>query len=79
MEGLNNLRPAVVQELLERCKSVKVKRLFLYMADKASHEWFNHIMVAKVDLGTGKRAIVKDGVYIPKYEITVPKELVMAI
>ena len=79
MEGFNNLRPAVVQELLEHCKSVKVKRLFLYMADKASHEWFNRIKVTKVDLGSGKRAIVKDGVYIPKYEITVPKELAMAI
>lgn len=79
MEGLNNLRPTVVQELLEHCKSVKVKRLFLYMADKASHEWFNHIKVTKVDLGSGKRAIVQGGVYIPKYEITVPKELVMAI
>jgi hypothetical protein len=29
MEGLNNLRPSMVQELLEQCQSVKVKRLFL--------------------------------------------------
>ena len=28
MEGLNNLRPERVQELLENCKSVKVKRSF---------------------------------------------------
>jgi len=27
-------------------------------------------------LGSGKRSVVPDGVYIPKYEITVPKELV---
>ncbi|MFS2221978.1 type IV toxin-antitoxin system AbiEi family antitoxin [Pantoea sp. B65] len=75
MEGLNNLRPVTVQKLLEGCSSVKVKRLFLYLADKAGHEWFNHIDLDKIDLGAGKRAIVKGGVYIPEYQITVPKEL----
>lgn len=40
MEGLNNLRPNQVQDLLEKCESVKVKRLFLYLAEKAGHEWF---------------------------------------
>ena len=33
MEGLNNLRPASVQKLLEACNSVKVKRLFLIYFD----------------------------------------------
>ncbi|MES9861060.1 MAG: AbiEi antitoxin N-terminal domain-containing protein [Candidatus Thiodiazotropha sp. LLP2] len=27
------------------------------------------------DLGSGKRAIVSDGVYVSKYQITVPREL----
>jgi hypothetical protein len=76
MEGLNNLRPASVQKLLEGCTSVKVKRLFLYLADKVGHEWLNYINLGKVDLGSGKRAIVKNGVYVSKYQITVPKELV---
>ncbi len=75
MEGLNNLRPATVQKLLEACSSVKVKRLFLYLADKAGHEWLSYIKLDKVDLGSGKRAIVSDGVYVSKYQITVPKEL----
>lgn len=75
MEGLNNLRPAVVQELLELCKSVKVKRLFLYLADKADHDWFSYLNLEKIDLGSGKRSIVKEGVYISKYQITVPREL----
>lgn len=75
MEGLNNLRPASVQRLLEACTSVKVKRLFLYLADKAGHDWFNYIKLDRVDLGSGKRSIVKDGVYVSKYQITVPKEL----
>ena len=75
MEGLNNLRPASVQKLLEGCTSVKVKRLFLYLADKAGHDWLSYISLDKVDLGSGKRAIVTDGVYVSKYQITVPKAL----
>ncbi|MBG7631323.1 MAG: type IV toxin-antitoxin system AbiEi family antitoxin [Bacteroidetes bacterium] len=75
MEGLNNLRPKQVQDLLEQCSSVKVKRLFLYMADKAQHDWFNYINLEKIDLGKGKRSLVKEGVYISKYSITIPKIL----
>lgn len=75
MEGLNNLRPTLVQELLEECSSIKVKRLFLYMAEKAGHSWLQYLDVNKIDLGKGKRSILPNGVYIPKYQITVPKEL----
>lgn len=75
MESLNNLRPVTVQTLLEACTSVKVKRLFLYLADKAGHEWLSYLKLDNVDLGSGKRAIVSDGAYVPKYQITVPKEL----
>lgn len=75
MEGLNNLRPVSVQQLLEACNSIKVKRLFLYLADKANHEWMQYLDLDKVNLGSGKRAIVAEGVYVPKYQITVPKEL----
>jgi len=75
MEGLNNLRPDQVQELLEACKSVKVNRLFMYLAEKAGHAWAQYLDLKKVDFGSGKRSLVKNGVYVPKYRITVPKEL----
>ena len=75
MEGLNNLKPAQVQKLLEVCTSVKVKRLFLYMADKANHSWTKFLNLEKIDVGSGKRSIVKHGSYIDRYQITVPKEL----
>lgn len=75
MEGLNNLPPVKVQELLEQCQSVKVKRLFLYLAEKAAHGWFQYLNLEKIDLGKGKRSIVKGGAYVEKYKITVPKEL----
>lgn len=76
MEGLSNLRPNVVQELLEQCSSVKVKRLFLYMAEKAGHTWFTYLKTFKIDMGKGKRSIVPEGIYNETYQITVPKELV---
>jgi hypothetical protein len=75
MEGLNNLPPTQVQTLLESCGSIKVKRLFLYMAEKAKHSWFNYLDLSKVDLGKGKRSIVKNGTFVEQYGITVPKEL----
>ena len=75
MEGLNNLRPREVQKLLEACNSVKVKRLFLFLADKAEHAWLRHIDLSQIDLGRGKRSIIKGGIYIPKYQITVNKDL----
>jgi len=75
MENLNDLRPTLVQELLEACTSIKVKRLFLFMADKLNHSWYKHVNLSKVDLGKGKRSLVKDGVYISKYQITLPKTL----
>lgn len=76
MEGLNNLPPVTVQVTLEQCNSIKVKRLFLFMAEKAGHSWFKHIKTDKINLGKGKRSVVSDGIYVPKYEITVPKKLV---
>ena len=75
MEGLNSLRPDHVQSLLEKSTSVKVNRLFLYLAEKAGHRWFNHLRTEHVNLGTGKRSVVKHGAYVDKYQITVPKEL----
>jgi hypothetical protein len=74
MEGMNNLRPRSVQELLENCSSVKVKRLFLYLAEKWQHDWLEYVDLSNVDLGSGTRSLVKNGVYIDKYNITVPKE-----
>lgn len=76
MEGLTTLRPKLLQPLLEQCSSVKVKRLFLYMAEKAGHDWFKRLDTKKVDLGAGDRAITKGGVYVSRYGLTLPEELV---
>ena len=72
-EGLQGLRPSLVQGLLEACSSIKVKRLFLHLAEETSQPWFSELKVEKVDLGKGKRMIGKGGHFDPKYNISVPK------
>lgn len=75
MEMLNSLRSSVVQRLLEECTSVKVKRLFLYFAEKTGHRWFTKLDLSKISLGSGTRAFVKGGVKNTKYDIMIPLEL----
>jgi len=76
MEGLATLRPEKVQELLENCKSVKVKRLFLHFAEKANHSWFKFLDTSKINLGAGNRSLVESGVLVSKYKLVLPHELV---
>lgn len=75
MEQLATLRSEVVQRLLENTSNYRVNRMFLYMAEKAGHYWFEELDTSKIDMGTGKLQLVKDGVLNKKYSITVPKEL----
>lgn len=75
MEMLTTLRPNLVQQLLELSTSVKTNRLFLYFAEKAQLPWAKQIKNANIHLGKGKRAFATPGVYIEKYEITIPQEL----
>lgn len=74
MENLFTLRPAMVQKLLENCKSIKVKRLFMYMAEKHTLPWVDDLNLTKVNFGSGERLIVRNGRLDKKYKITVPKE-----
>ena len=74
-EGLVNLKPKLVTELLQNCNSIKVKRLFLFMAEKSNHTWFQFLDTKNIDLGKGKRMIGENSVYNSKYQISIPKEL----
>jgi hypothetical protein len=75
MEGLTNLSPRRLQTLLERCRSVKTKRLFLFFADRHSHRWLGALDKSRVDLGRGKRMLARGGKLDPCYQITVPEDL----
>lgn len=75
MEQLTTLRPTVVQSLLEATQHYRIRRLFLYMAEKAGHSWFEDLDTARIDLGTHKLQLIKSGVDVSKYKITVPQAL----
>jgi hypothetical protein len=72
-EGLTTLRPKLAQTLLMACRSVKAKRLFLYFADQYRHAWTRQLRADEIDIGSGKRQIVKGGELDPEFLITVPK------
>lgn len=73
MEGLATLRPKLVKELLEKCNSIKVKRLFMYLAEECNLPWVSKIDLSGVDLGSGKRVVIKGGIFDQKYKITVER------
>jgi hypothetical protein len=76
MEGLSTLSPLRLQRLLSDCRNVKVKRLFLFFADRYPHAWVKRIKRDEIDLGKGKRMLVKGGRLNSAYQITVPEDLV---
>lgn len=75
MQGMSNLSPRQIEKLLVDCASIKVKRLFLFFADRHGHAWAKRIDRDKIDLGSGKRVIAQGGRYDPTYQITVPRDL----
>lgn len=75
MEGLRNLSPGRLHTLLIACRSVKVKRLFLWFAERHQHAWLKKVDRKDVDLGHGKRMLVRGGKLDPKFNITVPESI----
>jgi hypothetical protein len=75
MQALGNLRPGHVTTLLRACTSVKVKRLFLALAERHRHPWLPHLNLEGVNLGKGKRMLEPGGKLHPKYLITLPVDL----
>ncbi len=73
MEGLINLRPALVQKLLLACQSIKVRRLFMILAEACNMPWLNRIDKQSIDFGRAKRALCANGRMHPKYLLSVPE------
>ncbi len=74
-ESAVNLRPALLNALLLSCTQVKSKRLFLWFSQRHEHAWRNELETVNVDLGRGKRMLVKGGAYDAAFQITVPREM----
>ncbi|MSP97067.1 MAG: hypothetical protein EXR29_07565 [Betaproteobacteria bacterium] len=77
MQGLLDLNSKRVLALLVACRSIKVKRLFLALAARQSFQWVRPVLAAanrgEVELGSGKRSLMKGGKLDPKYLISVPE------
>lgn len=74
-ESATVLRTELINELLQICTHIQTKRLFMWFADRHSHQWSSKLNRDNVDLGSGKRSIIKGGLFDKKYNITVPKEM----
>ncbi|MEL6338284.1 MAG: type IV toxin-antitoxin system AbiEi family antitoxin domain-containing protein [Myxococcota bacterium] len=75
MRSLSTVRPKTVQTLLESCRSVKVKRLALLLAERSEHRWVSKLRLAAVDLGSGKRVLGSGGHYYSSYQLSLPENL----
>jgi len=73
MQGLSTMRPKVIQELLENCCSIKVKRLFMHLAEIHDLPCLGHFNTSNINFGKGKRVIAGGGVYHAKYQLALPK------
>ncbi len=74
MELLTDLRSELLQELLIECKSIRTKRLFLFLVKNINHKWFNLLNMKSINLGKGPREIIKNGIYDKEFKITIPKD-----
>ena len=72
MQGLYDLNPDRVGELLRDCCSIDAKRLFLWFAERHEHSWLDDVDLSGVDLGRGKRSFWTGGTYDPKYRVVMP-------
>lgn len=72
VEGLQLLRPLLMQQLLEQCVLNKAKRLFLFLAEENKLPVFNKLDISKIELGKGKYVIAGGGKYNAKYQLSVP-------
>ncbi len=75
MQGSTSLSPVKLEQLLHACTSVKVKRLFFWLAGRYQYAWLKKIDPTKFDLGSGKRVLVKGGKLDKQFQITVPEHL----
>lgn len=71
-ESLRLLRPELLQQLLENCRYVKIKRLFLHLAHKTRLPCESQLDISRIELGKGKRQIGEGGEYDPLYRLSVP-------
>jgi hypothetical protein len=67
VDNLQTIRPDIMQDLLEACRHILVKRLFLCLADLCQLPILTHLKINRIELGSGDRTINPGGKYFSKY------------
>ncbi len=75
MQGMTSLSPRKLEALLNFCRSVKVKRLFFWLAERQHYLWHKKLDYRDFDLGKGKRVVATGGKLDKTYLITVPEHM----
>lgn len=75
LEGLSDLSPRRLELLLQHTASVKIRRLFFWLAERHGHPWARQLQPDDFDLGRGKLALTKGGRLVSRYGITVPASM----
>ena len=75
MESLADLSPRRLDALLRRARSVKIKRLFFWLAERQGHSWAKRLEPGDFDLSRGKRVLAKGGRLVSRYGTTVPEAM----
>jgi hypothetical protein len=72
-EPATTLRTDLLNQLLTSCKKVHVNRLFLWFAKRHNLRCLDSLNLSDINLGKGKRMIVRGGTLDKELQITVPK------
>lgn len=79
LQGMTTLSPRRMEQLLRKCTSVKLRRLFYWMAERHSYAWLKKLpkpeALDELGLGSGNRVLARGGRLDPRYRITVPEEM----
>lgn len=75
MEGLSTLSPTRLHSALNQCRSIKVKRLFFWFAQRHQHGWAKKLNAENYNLGAGKRVLATPGKLDKTFQITVPEQM----
>lgn len=74
-ESATTLRPILLNQLLKSCKKIIVNRMFLWFGERHNHQWVDGLHTSEINIGSGKRMVIRGGALDPKYQITVPREM----
>lgn len=69
VENLQSIRPDTMQHLLESCRHILIKRLFLCLADLCKLPVLKYLRLNTIDLGSGDRTVNPGGKYFSNYKL----------